>query len=754
MRTVLGLLIVNIAMMWFGVLPLMDQRRDAGLRPRKATCPEVCGCANASAKDLVVLIDALRPDVWQNRSLFPSVAKLRDNSRIWERQFIASAPTVTLPRLEAIVSGREGSFLDIVRNFGQSTLNDGAALRCSDLRSQENVLHALSCVRGDAGSTSRNRKIAFYGDDTWLRMFPPTPDAENVFSEYHGVSSFDVHDSVTVDDEVTSRIRRQLSSFAEGTDEGTPNSVDLIWVHYLGYDHIGHVEDPAKSSRATSKLREMDSIVVTSLHQLCQLHQQSSVFVLSDHGMALGGGHGGSSAEERSVFLARLGCNILPDVALNLKAREDGALLEWPQVDVSQHLIRGLSRPTFSAGVASACPSMCVLPTSGGVLSPSFDEAVCGGTAVKWTEFLDEKAQQRAAPTVGEQPSESPMISTTILSIVTLTVLLIETVWFFTSLADAVVFAGSAMVVEFGIKLSSSFIEESLSLTWGLVAGGACLMIALPRVRSGRAQNTTMLLTSCMLLRIAAASLFPSGVKWKTFYASSDVSTWRWMTLCQWLHGAPNSTSSSVLKLLLDAGCSPVVVAAAVLLPQLLLRRAQHRSAALLLASLCTVPTSPLYFGALVLAMAAGFMLVRFARRQLSRVYFLVFVCWTGEVAFGALGRSILVSDVTFSHLAGGTVSSHSWMPMLAGGGLLLWMHAGRIALNTAVIWTVGNDKPLLDEICHGAVLYSTYALCCAWMVAIAMGDHLFYWSVFLPHLLMKCGQMVVDLLFWATTCR
>jgi len=64
---------------------------------------------------------------------------------------------------------------------------------------------------------------------------------------------------VEVDDNVTRHIDEELER----------NDWDVMVLHYLGLDHIGHVEGP-RSGRVQPKLSEMDGIVqhvVDSLHQ-------------------------------------------------------------------------------------------------------------------------------------------------------------------------------------------------------------------------------------------------------------------------------------------------------------------------------------------------------------------------------------------------------------------------------------------------------------------------------------------------------
>ncbi|KAL7885775.1 hypothetical protein AOLI_G00060700, partial [Acnodon oligacanthus] len=88
------------------------------------------------------------------------------------------------------------------------------------------------------------KRIIFYGDDTWVRLFPKH------FMEYDGTTSFFVSDYTEVDNNVT----RHLDSTLKRDDW------DVLILHYLGLDHIGHISGP-HSSLIGPKLLEMDGVV-------------------------------------------------------------------------------------------------------------------------------------------------------------------------------------------------------------------------------------------------------------------------------------------------------------------------------------------------------------------------------------------------------------------------------------------------------------------------------------------------------------
>lgn len=82
---------------------------------------------------------------------------------------IAQAPTVTLPRLKALTTGSNPTFLDAMLNLSE----DDAIPQLGEVDSWVRQLKMTG------------KKMAFTGDDTWLRLFP-----EDWWSWKEGVSSF------------------------------------------------------------------------------------------------------------------------------------------------------------------------------------------------------------------------------------------------------------------------------------------------------------------------------------------------------------------------------------------------------------------------------------------------------------------------------------------------------------------------------------------------------------------------------------
>lgn len=88
---------------------------------------------------------------------------------------IAQAPTVTLPRLKALTTGSNPTFLDAILNISEDS---ASALEHVDSWVRQLVL-------GATDRTRTGKKVVFAGDDTWLRLFP-----SDWFTWSEGVSSF------------------------------------------------------------------------------------------------------------------------------------------------------------------------------------------------------------------------------------------------------------------------------------------------------------------------------------------------------------------------------------------------------------------------------------------------------------------------------------------------------------------------------------------------------------------------------------
>ncbi|CAP99573.1 Pc22g22850 [Penicillium rubens Wisconsin 54-1255] len=209
-------------------------------------------------KVVFMVIDALRS----------SFSLIRSGSAI---PFTAHAnpPSLTISCIKAMTIGSNPSFLDVALNIAD---NDDA----SNLSSEDTWLQGLKAPRG---------KIIFYGENTWLQLYP------DIFDRSEGVDAFFVPDFTEVDNNVTIHVSPKLAR----------EDWSALVFHFPGMDHIGHTGGP-ESPYILRKQQEMDFIIreiYTAIES--QPHLSSTLFVVAgDHGMNQQGNHGGSSAGEIS----------------------------------------------------------------------------------------------------------------------------------------------------------------------------------------------------------------------------------------------------------------------------------------------------------------------------------------------------------------------------------------------------------------------------------------------------------------------
>uniref|UniRef100_M4FBP6 GPI ethanolamine phosphate transferase 2 C-terminal domain-containing protein n=1 Tax=Brassica campestris TaxID=3711 RepID=M4FBP6_BRACM len=109
-----------------------------------------------------------------------------------------------------------------------------------------------------------------------------------------------VKDTVQVDKNVSRHLPNELNK----------DDWNLLILHYLGLDHVGHTGG-RNSPLMASKLKEMDDVVRTmhSRAMVDRSHDQGRtlLIVVSDHGMTENGNHGGSSYEETDSLMLFIG---------------------------------------------------------------------------------------------------------------------------------------------------------------------------------------------------------------------------------------------------------------------------------------------------------------------------------------------------------------------------------------------------------------------------------------------------------------
>uniref|UniRef100_A0A1A9X3S4 GPI ethanolamine phosphate transferase 2 n=1 Tax=Glossina brevipalpis TaxID=37001 RepID=A0A1A9X3S4_9MUSC len=243
--------------------------------------------ASGPKQVILLIIDALRLD-------FPTASKMPysyDNAC----KFLSlkvDIPTVTMPRLKSIATGAVSNFIDIVLNLGHTT-----ALK-------DSLLHRLK---------AKEKVAIFAGDRTWIELFP------HEFSRhYENIDSFFVYDFFLGDTNITDILKQEIRQ----------NDWHFLILHYLGLDHIGHVEG-SESANIFEKLLEMDKVIEDITKN--ENFENQLLLVTADHGMRNGGGHGGNEKEEINVPL------LLFQTKCSTKEKRS-ALVERNQIDLAPTL--------------------------------------------------------------------------------------------------------------------------------------------------------------------------------------------------------------------------------------------------------------------------------------------------------------------------------------------------------------------------------------------------------------------------------
>lgn len=272
------------------------------------------------SKLILIIIDALRstfiPSI-QNKSTvvedyrMPFVEKLMSRGEAIGLVSLAETPTVTMPRIKAIVSGTHPSFIDLIYNLNAAKFGE------------DNLIER---------AVNAGKRILFFGDDTWLQMFPA-----DYFVRMNATSSFFATDYTSCDTNVTNSMLPELHRQDEW---------DMMILHYLGVDHIGHSHGGAKSHLMPDKLLEMDQVIHIVYNALIKSGEESLIVVTGDHGMTEIGNHGGSTREEVETGLLAIPINRAKSTQVR------STIPEIMQIDLAVTLssILGLATPSKSKG--------------------------------------------------------------------------------------------------------------------------------------------------------------------------------------------------------------------------------------------------------------------------------------------------------------------------------------------------------------------------------------------------------------------
>lgn len=227
-------------------------------------------------KVVILLIDALKLEFaqygppWDEsehyRNKMPVFSELSASTgaeRSVLLKFVADAPTTTVQRLKALMTGGLPTFIDAGTNFYQTEVRE------------DNLVSQMSKMR---------KRVVFMGDDAWVNLFP------GKFARAYAYPSFVVKDLHTVDNAVLEHLYPELDN---------PDRWDVLVAHFLGVDHCGHWLGRNHPAMA-AKLTQLDQVIRSVVSKISE---DTLLLVMSDHGMTIDGDHGGETEDEVEAVL-------------------------------------------------------------------------------------------------------------------------------------------------------------------------------------------------------------------------------------------------------------------------------------------------------------------------------------------------------------------------------------------------------------------------------------------------------------------
>ena len=353
------------------LLDVSRAQRQGGLADAARVPRQGCWMNRRIDSLIILVVDALRFDFClynlpksvgarlsssegnTNSNSFFGMKKTDNQTRLF--RFVADPPTVTVQRLKALTTGGLPTFADLSANFGGATVEDDSWVQQLVRLNQHKNLY-------QARGLSVPSRAGFVGDDTWDDLYP------GYFAECHPYPSFNTRDLDTVDNgcllhlpNMTSRIRRKGR-----TQE---DELEVIVVHFLGVDHVGHTYGP-HNEHMDVKLKQMDDALSQVLDQVDDDTSSAchAVFIFGDHGMTEDGNHGGGTEEEISAALfvhTSAACGDMSD-AIGLERETSSSSPWWSdtpfasihQIDLVPTLSILLGLPLPYANLGSLVPSL------------------------------------------------------------------------------------------------------------------------------------------------------------------------------------------------------------------------------------------------------------------------------------------------------------------------------------------------------------------------------------------------------------
>lgn len=273
-------------------LPHSSQCSDLSQSPCLSSSSSSCWTKPAVDRLIIIVLDALRFDFVAPSSFFEQKQPWMDKLKVLQRvalknpssakifKAIADPPTTSLQRLKGLTTGALPTFIDVGNSFGAPAIVE------------DNFINQL---------IQNGKRVMMMGDDTWTQLFP------NHFNKSYPYPSFNVKDLDTVDNGC---IEHLVPSLYE-------QDWDVLIAHFLGVDHAGHIYG-VDSVPMIEKLEQYNIILEEVIEVLQnqsgpgELHENTLLLVMGDHGQTLNGDHGGGSAEEVETSIFAMSFRDLP----------------------------------------------------------------------------------------------------------------------------------------------------------------------------------------------------------------------------------------------------------------------------------------------------------------------------------------------------------------------------------------------------------------------------------------------------------
>ncbi len=277
------------------LIPLLRQQDSFYFYQPPLTLPPGSYIAGAGtyAKVLVVIVDGMRADQAEKLSLWQE----RKGRGAWGT-LLTRPPSWSDPCFSTIITGAWAEIHSVSSNEFQGKI----------------PVDTISRAAQSVGLT-----VAFSGDEKWLSLIPNPPD--------YGFGEDSSADPEGVD----------LAILEKGL-EFLASEPDLLFLHFNQVDHISHLHG-VLSAESDKALGQIDDLLARLLSRVDW--EKYVLFLISDHGHRVQGGHGGDEKNVLETPLLVLGKGVVP-----------GGPISGNQVDLAPiwAVLLGSPFPAYSLG--------------------------------------------------------------------------------------------------------------------------------------------------------------------------------------------------------------------------------------------------------------------------------------------------------------------------------------------------------------------------------------------------------------------